>query len=71
MPTTFQWKESSKDSTTFAVCKSASKKSTHRILFIKENSIYIQYMQWNTLDYVSPMGNHMVKKLPCPHHMET
>ena len=33
--------------------------------------IYIQYVQWNTLDYVPPMGNHMVKKLACPHHLET
>ena len=38
---------------------------------LKKNQIYIQYMQWNTLDYVPPMGNHMVKKLACPHHLET
>ena len=76
MPTKFQWKKSSQNSTTFAVCKSASNKPTHRVsilygLYNKKNPIYIQYVQWNTLDYVPPLGNHMVKKLACPHHLET
>ena len=75
MPTKFQWKKSSQNSTTFAVCKSASNKPTHRVSILygpynKKSNIYpicaMKYIRLRS-SYGKPYG----KKLACPHHLET